>query len=75
MDQSKKYFTEMYHGNPVGDGRALVTWDFGEDTLQLFSNWIGMDFRITRFNQQISENGIEGEMIDVFYISSLKTIK
>lgn len=28
-----------YHGNPVGDGRALVTWDYGADFDSLVSTW------------------------------------
>lgn len=28
-----------YHGNPIGDGRALVTWDYGSDFDTLVSHW------------------------------------
>jgi SAM-dependent methyltransferase len=24
-------YEEQYHGNPIGDGRSLVTWDYGND--------------------------------------------
>jgi SAM-dependent methyltransferase len=39
INDNIQYLAEVeYHGNPVGDGRALVTWDFGDDFEELVSN-------------------------------------
>ena len=29
----------QYHGNPIGDGRSLVTWDYGDDFEYLLFEW------------------------------------
>lgn len=29
----------QYHGNPIGDGRSLVTWDYGSNFEQLYASW------------------------------------
>ena len=34
---------EEYHGNPIGDNKALVTWDYGYDFEQLMSEWAGAE--------------------------------
>jgi 2-polyprenyl-3-methyl-5-hydroxy-6-metoxy-1,4-benzoquinol methylase len=34
-----------YHGNPVGDGRSLVTWDYGQDFSEIVQSWIGEDMK------------------------------
>ena len=31
----------QYHGNPIGDGRALVTWDYGDDFEAYLWAWCG----------------------------------
>ncbi|MDH5647949.1 MAG: class I SAM-dependent methyltransferase [Candidatus Heimdallarchaeota archaeon] len=60
---------EEYHGNPVGDGKSLVTWHYGQDILSLFEEWINNNnIDVERFNEQFPDMGIEGEFLDVFVI-------
>ena len=68
-DNSINYLLpEEYHGNPVADGRALVTWDYGEDFESLVQGWIGNDFEVNRIDVSNEKRGIIGEYIDVFFI-------
>ncbi len=55
-----------YHGNPVGDGRALVTWDYGDDFEELISNWSG--FSATTYMTRDRSLGLDGEYLEVFVI-------
>lgn len=55
---------KMYHGNPVGDGRALVTWDYGADFEKLLSIWSGA--HTTTYVTRDRQLGIDGEYIEVF---------
>ncbi|MDR2214028.1 MAG: class I SAM-dependent methyltransferase [Pseudomonadales bacterium] len=53
-----------YHGNPVGDGRALVTWDYGADFERLIERWSGMTTTVyADVNRAL---GIDGELREVF---------
>lgn len=54
----------MYHGNPVGDGRALVTWDYGDDFEAQIWNWCGYP-TITYVTRDRSL-GLDGEYLEVF---------
>jgi hypothetical protein len=54
----------MYHGNPVGDGRALVTFDWGNDLEALFESWTGVPVE-TRDTVD-RERGIDGAYFEVF---------
>lgn len=54
----------MYHGNPVGDGRALVTWDYGDDFERLIFEW--SKFATTTYVTRDRNLGIDGEFLDVF---------
>lgn len=66
-DGTIEYLLEpVYHGNPVGDGRSLVTWDYGQDYLKLLSSWTRG--RIVHVNEVHPEYGIEGEFLDVFIV-------
>jgi hypothetical protein len=58
-----------YHGNPVGDGRALVTWDYGDDFEGLVSNWSGFPLQtyITRDRQL----GLDSEYLEVFVMKKI----
>lgn len=60
---------EQYHGNPVGDGRALVTWDYGQDFEHLFNIWC--DHPITTYVTRDRELGIDAEYIEVFVARKL----
>jgi SAM-dependent methyltransferase len=53
-----------YHGNPVGDGKALVTWDYGADFESLIDGWSGLTTTIcAEANRAL---GIDGEFREVF---------
>jgi len=54
----------QYHGSPIGDGRALVTWDFGADLDQLLANWSGYDTSNLVIRDR--SRGIDGEYLEVF---------
>lgn len=53
-----------YHGNPVGDGRSLVTWDYGDNFENLVTEWTKRPVQtyITRDRSL----GLDGEYLEVF---------
>ena len=53
-----------YHGNPVGDGRALVTWDYGQDFEELYGKWSGC--HVTTYVTRDRQLGLDGEFLEVF---------
>jgi len=55
---------EAYHGNPVGDGRALVTWDYGDDFEDLMNSW--SNSHTTTYIIRDRALGIDGEYLEVF---------
>lgn len=55
---------ESYHGNPVGDGRSLVTWDYGDDFEALIGRWCG--YPTTTYVTRDRSLGIDGEYLEVF---------
>jgi SAM-dependent methyltransferase len=57
-------FVPEFHGNPVGDGRSLVTWDYGRDFEELFTAWSG-GTTVTYVTRDRSL-GLEGEFLEVF---------
>jgi SAM-dependent methyltransferase len=57
---------EVYHGNPVGGGRALVTWDYGSDFEHLFSGWCG--YPMTTYLTKDRTLGLDGEFLEVFVV-------
>jgi SAM-dependent methyltransferase len=57
-------FTPEYHGNPVADGKALVTWHFGDDFEYLLSQWSGLP--ITTYVTRDKELGIDAKFNEVF---------
>lgn len=54
----------IYHGNPVGDGRALVTWDYGDDFERLMTKWADCPVRTYCIRDRFL--GLDGEYLDVF---------
>lgn len=54
----------VYHGSPVGDGKALVTWDYGDDFEALIGRWSGGV--TTTYVTRDRSLGIDGEYIEVF---------
>ena len=55
---------EQYHGNPVGDGRSLVTWDYGDDFMYLLYKWCGFDTVV--YDTRDISLGLDGENLEVF---------
>jgi SAM-dependent methyltransferase len=55
---------ESYHGNPVGDGKALVTWDYGADFESLIDQWSGLS--TTTYAEVNRAIGVDGEFREVF---------
>ncbi len=58
------FFAPQYHGNPVGDGRALVTWDYGADFEERYAQWCGASVRThITIDRRL---GLDAEHLDVF---------
>lgn len=53
-----------YHGSPLGDGRALVTWDYGADFEHLIAEWGG--YLTSTYVLRDRYRGIDGEYLEVF---------
>lgn len=53
-----------YHGNPVGDGRALVTYHYGDDFENLIYEWAKVN--TTTYVTRCRDIGIDGKFIEVF---------
>jgi SAM-dependent methyltransferase len=53
-----------YHGNPVGDGKALVTWYYGDDFEFLLSMWSGLP--VVTYIALDRSLGIDAKHIEVF---------
>jgi len=60
------FLPEEYHGSPVGDGRALVTWDYGSEFERVASNWVNSP--VVTYNTIDRDKGIEAEFNEVFVI-------
>lgn len=56
--------TPEYHGNPVGDGRALVTWTYGRDFEDVLAKWCGTN--TTTYLIRDRQLGLDGEHLHVF---------
>jgi hypothetical protein len=56
-----------YHGNPVGDGKALVTWLFGRDFDFLLAAWTGRP--ITVYQTRDRSLGLDAMYNHVFVAS------
>jgi len=64
-DNKVKHLMEIqWRGNPVGDGRALVTWDYGDDFEQLIYKWTG--YPTSTYIHRDKSLGIDGEYLEVF---------
>ena len=53
-----------YHGNPIGDGRALVTWDYGDDFEVHLAHWCG--YPTVTYLVRDRKLGLDGEYLEVF---------
>ncbi len=58
------YKPAVYHGNPIGDGKTLVTWDYGDDFEYLLQEWTGKS--VTTFLTKDRGIGLDGEYLEVF---------
>lgn len=56
-----------YHGNPIADGKSLVTWDYGTDFDDLIRNWSG--YNVSNYVIRDRNRGIDGEFLEVFVLS------
>jgi SAM-dependent methyltransferase len=61
---------EQYHGNPIGDGRALVTWDYGDDFEVCLWEWCG--YPTVTYVMRDRSLGIDGEYLEVFVTRKLE---
>jgi SAM-dependent methyltransferase len=67
----KHLLPEEYHGNPIGDNKALVTWDYGYDFEQLLSQWSGVGVQAHhRLDRGL---GLDAEFNEVFVIRKQPT--
>jgi len=67
IDSEVHYIKEPdYHINPIGDGRSLVTWDYGRDFEELVSAWSG--YQVSTYTIRDRSLGIDGEHLEVFSI-------
>jgi len=55
---------EEYHGSPVGDGRSLVTWTYGQDFEDVLAQWSGMN--TVTYVTRDRGIGMDGEHLEVF---------
>ena len=62
---------EEFHGNPIGDNKALVTWDYGYDFEQLMSEWAGAE--VEAYHRRDRSRGIDAEFNEVFVIRKPRT--
>ncbi len=58
------YSKAVYHGNPVDDKGALVTWDYGRDFPELVYRMCGIYPVILQLEARYF--GLDGEMMEVF---------
>jgi ubiquinone/menaquinone biosynthesis C-methylase UbiE len=54
----------QYYGNPIGDGRSLVTWDYGSYFEQLYASW--SNCYVTTYITRDRNLGLDGEFLEVF---------
>ena len=57
-----------YHGNPVGDGKSLVTWRYGDDFESLLSQWAGL--LVTTYVTRDWSPGVYAEFNEVFVMKN-----
>jgi len=58
---------EEYHGNPIGDNKALVTHDYGYDFEALMSQWSQASVEV--FHTLDRSRGLDAEFNEVFVIA------
>jgi hypothetical protein len=63
----------IYHGNPVGDGKSLVTWDYGSNLDDLLMLWSG--YQTSCYALRDRQLGIDGEYNEIFVTRKRDTLK
>lgn len=53
-----------YHGNPIGEGKSLVTFDWGNDFLEYIKSSAKVDAQIYLVEDE--KLGLRGELLEVF---------
>jgi SAM-dependent methyltransferase len=53
-----------YHANPVGDGKSLVTWEYGDDFESLVFDWCGGPTTTSLVRDR--KLGLDGSYLEVF---------
>lgn len=54
----------QYHGNPIGDHKSLVTWDYGDDFEYLIGKYAKVP--VTTYITRDLKLGLDGEFLEVF---------
>jgi SAM-dependent methyltransferase len=54
----------VFHGNPISKSGSLVTFDWGDDIVELIYKWTGM--ATTIYIEKNEEFGLEAEFLEVF---------
>jgi SAM-dependent methyltransferase len=60
-----------YHGNPVDNSGALVTFHYGHDLIEEIFNWAGMNAEVVRFHDH--QHGIIGDFTEVYIVRKPQT--
>lgn len=67
LDDKIQYLhEEQYHGNPVGNGQSLVTWDYGKDFEFILNRWTQCP--VVTYATRDRSLGIDAEFNEVFVI-------
>ncbi|MGY1807349.1 class I SAM-dependent methyltransferase [Blastococcus sp. SYSU D00669] len=61
-----------YHGNPIGDNKALVTWDYGSDFERLLSEWSGR--AVVTHHRVDRARGLDAAFNEVFVVRKPGTL-
>jgi SAM-dependent methyltransferase len=61
-------FEPEYHGNPIGDGSALVTFHFGQDFPEIIRSWLPGHV-VQVFGSPVPEAGILGDFLEVVLVT------
>lgn len=65
-----EHFAEPeYHGNPISEKGALVTFHYGYDLAELIHKWSGLNVEVARFHDH--HHGIIGDFTEVYVASKV----
>ena len=63
----------IYHGDPVGDGKTLVTWDYGANFDDLAMLWSG--YQTSCYALRNLDMGIAGEYSEIFVTRKKESVR